>query len=88
MRINPKYKVRKVAENNIVLIQGRNPGDMTSVVALNDTSLFLWNNLKGLDFEVEDITNLLVEQFDVDADVAAKDAAAWVETLKQHYIFD
>lgn len=86
MKINPKYKVRKVADENIILVQGRNPGDMTTVVALNETSLYLWNALKGRDFEQPDVVTLLTERYDVDETTAAKDADTWLTTLRDNSI--
>lgn len=88
MRINPRYKVRNVADENIVLVQGRNPGDMTTVIALNETSLYLWNQLLGSDFEISDICKLLVDRYEVDATTAETDAEKWVATLKEHNILD
>ena len=86
MKILPKYKVRNVADENIVMVQGANPGDMTTVIALNDTSLYLWNSLMGKDFEVADVTALLMDNYDVDEATAAKDAAEWVETLQKNRV--
>lgn len=86
MQINPKYKVRNVANENIVLVQGANAGDMTTVVALNDTSLFLWNALVGRDFEIVDVVSLLTEKYDVDVDRATTDATTWVDTMRQNSI--
>lgn len=88
MRINPRYKVRNVADENIVLVQGRNPGDMTTVIALNETSLYLWNQLQGSDFEISDICKLLVDRYEVDATTAETDAEKWFATLKEHNILD
>ncbi len=88
MRINPRYKVRKVADENIVLVQGANAGDMTTVIALNETSLYLWNALFGRDFTIADVTNLLVERYEVDSETASKDASNWIETLKNNKILE
>lgn len=86
MRINSKYKVRNVADENIILVQGRDPGDMSTVVALNDTSLYLWNELVGHDFELDDVTRLLVDRYEVDEATARADAEKWVAALKQNNI--
>lgn len=86
MRINSKYKVRNVADENIILVQGRDPGDMSTVVALNDTSLYLWNELVGHDFELYDVTRLLVDRYEVEEATARADAEKWVATLKQNNI--
>lgn len=43
MRIKEEYKVREMAGEHIVVMQGRYGVDMTKVIALNETSLWLWN---------------------------------------------
>ena len=88
MKILSKFKVRHVADEDIVLIQGRNPGDMTTVISLNPTSLYLWNELLGRDFELADVSRLLLDRFDVDEATATADAHKWVDTLKQHNIIE
>lgn len=86
MKILPKYKVRNVAGENVVLVQGRNPGDMTTVIALNETSLYLWNELQGRDFETDDVVRLLTGRYDVDEAQACKDGKEWIATLRDHCI--
>lgn len=88
MKIKPKYKVRHVADENIILVQGKNPGDLTTVIALNDTSLFLWNELSGRDFELADATSLLQGRYEVDEVTASADAAKWLDILKQNNIIE
>lgn len=88
MKILSKFKVRHVADEDIVLLQGRNPGDMTTVISLNPTSLYLWNELLGRDFELADVSRLLLDRFDVDEATATADAKKWVDTLKQHNIIE
>lgn len=68
------------------MVQGRNPGDMTTVIALNETSLYLWNNLYGKEFEQGDVAKLLTERYDVDEATAMKDSSEWITTLQEHNI--
>lgn len=84
MTISPKIKVREVADEHIVLLQGKNPGDMTTVVSLNETSLFLWNKLVGTQFETEDVVKILMDNYDVDSATAERDAKAWLDELKKN----
>ena len=83
MKINTKYKVRKVADENIVLVQGRNAGDMTTVVALNESALLLWDNLYGKDFGPREVADCLMREYDVDAETALRDAQKWMDTLRE-----
>ena len=84
MKINPSYKVRKVAGENIILLQGKTNGDMTRVIAFNDSALLMWNTLQGKDFTAEDATQVLLDNFEVAPEVAAADAAKWVQTLQEN----
>ena len=86
MKILSQFKVRHVADENIVMVQGRTPGDMTTVIALNETSLYLWNSLKDKEFELADVARLLTERYDIDGQTAAKDAAEWLDTLSKNGI--
>lgn len=81
MKINEKYKVREMAGEHVVIMQGRYGADMTRVISLNESSLYLWNELQGKEFEVADVAALLVERYGIDAETAERDAAAWVERL-------
>lgn len=82
MKIKRKFKVHNVAGENVVLVQGRNPGDLTSVIALNGVSLFLWNELWDKDFNRNQLIALLTDNYEVDETTAAADADKWIETLK------
>ena len=83
MRIKQGYKVRELAGENVVIMQGRSGSDMTRVISLNNSSLLLWNNLLDVDFSADDVKRILLENYDVDEAVAAADAQAWVEKMQQ-----
>ncbi len=83
MKINPNYKVRNVAGENIVLLQGKMGGDMTRVVAFNETALLLWNELFGKEFTAEDAAHVLTEHYEVDETTAAVDAERWIQDLRE-----
>lgn len=84
MKINPIYKVRKVAGENIILLQGKSNGDMTRVIAFNESSLLMWNELQGKDFTSDDAAAVLLANYEVEESVAKADAAKWVDTLKEN----
>lgn len=84
MKINERMKVRNVAGENIVIMQGTEGTDMTRVVALNESALLLYNALTGHEFEVKDVVRLLVDEYEVDEEAARKDAEAWVVDMKKN----
>ena len=83
MKFKEGYKVRSMAGENVVIMQGTAGSDMTRIISLNDSSLLLWNKLQGKEFEVVDVANILVETYKIDSDIAERDAKAWVEKLQE-----
>ena len=83
MKFKKEYKVRSMAGENVVIMQGTAGMDMTRIISLNDTSLLLWNELQGKNFDVADAAAILVENYEIDTEVALRDAAAWVEKLQE-----
>lgn len=88
MKLKKEYKVRSMAGENVVIMQGTANCDMTRIISLNDSSLLLWNELQGKEFEVADVANLLVETYEIDTEIAERDARAWVEKLQECNLID
>ena len=72
MKINEKYKLRRIAGENIVIIQGGGTADMTRIITLNDTGAWLWNELSGMDFSVAQIAGKIVAEYDTDLSLATE----------------
>lgn len=83
MKIKSEYKVRSIAGENVVILQGRGNADMTQIITLNDSALLLWNQLEGKDFDVEDAVSVLCENYDVEESLAKSDAEAWVKRMQE-----
>lgn len=72
-----------MAGENVVIMQGTAGSDMTRIISLNDSSLLLWNKLQDKEFEVADVANILVEEYEIDTDLASQDAKTWVDKLAE-----
>lgn len=84
MKIDARYKVREMAGEHVVIVQGRYGADMTRVVSLNQTSLYLWNALEGREFDAAEAARLLSERYGVDGATALRDAQAWIGKLREY----
>ena len=83
MKIKAEYKVRSMAGENVVIMQGTAGSDMTRIISLNASSLLLWNELQDREFEVADVANILVDNYNIDRDTAERDAQKWIEKLAE-----
>ena len=82
MKINKIYKMREIAGEAVIIKQGRAGSDITQVLSLNNTAKFLYENLYNeKDFSVEMVSDMLVKEYEIDAQTAEKDAKAWVDKL-------
>lgn len=86
MRINDKMKVRDVVGEHIIIMQSTDKVDMTRVMALNETALFLFNELQGRDFEADDAVRLLTDNYEVSDEVARRDVEKILADMKKHNI--
>lgn len=84
MKINPVYKVRNVAGENMILLQGKTGGDMTRVVAFNASALLLWNTLYEQEFQLSDAVRILLSTYEVDESTAIVDAERWISVLREN----
>lgn len=84
MKIDSKVKVRDIAGEKVVIMQGRLGADLTRIIQFNGSSVWLLEQLTDRDFEVADVVELLTSRYDVDEQTATADAAKWVEQLRQH----
>ena len=84
MKIDSKVKVRDIAGEKVVIMQGRLGADLTRIIQLNGSSVWLLEQLTDRDFEVADVVELLTSRYDVDEQTATADATKWVEQLRQH----
>lgn len=86
MKIDSKIKVRDIAGEKVVIMQGRLGADLTRIIQLNGSSEWLLEQLAGRDFEVADVVELLTSRYDVDEQTATVDAAKWIEQLRENKI--
>ena len=83
MKIKQQYKVREMAGEHVVIMQGSYGADMTRIISLNESALYLWNALADREFSVADVADLLAEYYGIDDAIAERDAARWVERLEE-----
>lgn len=83
MKIKEGFILREMCGENIVTAEGIENINFNKLISLNSSAAYLWENLIGKDFSVEDMAALLVEQYDIDMELALKDSEslskAWME---------
>ena len=83
MKIIEGFVLRPLGDEFIITGEGPAQVNFNKMISLNSTAAYLWKAAEGKEFSVDDLTALLLEEFDVDEATASKDALAivnkWIE---------
>lgn len=75
MKIKDGFILRTICGEHVVVGEGLAQVNFNKMLSLNSSAAYLWNEVTGREFTVEDLTNLLTEKYDVTVERAAEDAA-------------
>ncbi|MBO5692882.1 MAG: PqqD family protein [Tidjanibacter sp.] len=81
MKLKTNYKIRKIAGESVIVRMGTQNVNMTSIISLNSTSEWLWEQLTGEEFDAEKVADLLTAEYEVSREVALLDAQKWIDML-------
>ncbi len=81
MKLNPNNKLRDIAGEKMLVTGSSTRVDLTKVVVFNTTAEYLWENMEGKDFCVDDVAELLIRTYGIDRNKAYDDASAWTKTM-------
>ena len=82
MKAKPGFNIRNVCGQDLVVAEGEENIDFSNIISMNETSSYLWKKVQKMDsFTVDDMVNLLLQEYDVDRATAISDcsllAAQW-----------
>lgn len=84
MKLKKDCCMHTVAGENIIIRSGATETDLTNVVVFNPTAAWLWRQMEGKEFAAGEVPALLEAHYEVNADTAVADAAAWLKALEQN----
>ena len=75
--------MRPLGDSFIVTGEGIEQINFNKMISMNATAAFLWEPLEGKDFTVQDVKQLLLDEYGIDEEIAARDSAAIVDKWKE-----
>lgn len=87
MQIKSDFTIQKVGNSYIAVAVGETSKTFHAMIKLNETGAFLWKKLAENDLTEEQLTNALLDEYDVDRETASSDVRAIVENLAANGIF-
>ena len=94
MRINPDFRLRTVAGVNMLINEGTRKVSLNALLTLNEAAAWLWSRAaefcrqSGDGVTEEMLVGWLTEEYDVDAETAAKDVADIVRQWREYAIVE
>lgn len=79
MKIKKGFKLRTICGENVIVAEGVENIDFSRIISMNESAAYLWNNVQGAVFDVEYLTKLLLEEYEVDEAIARRDAVLIID---------
>ena len=82
MKEKKGFNLRNVCGEQIIVAEGKENIDFSNIISMNESSAYLWKELSGKEFSVEDMAELLEKEYEVDHATALTDSAQLAEIWK------
>lgn len=83
MKKKSGFVLRQVCGENIIVAEGKENIDFSSIIAMNESSAYLWEKIGEDSFTPESMVTMLTEEYDIDNATALEDATTlarqWME---------
>ena len=79
MKTKKGFKLRTVCGENIIVAEGIENIDFSRIISMNDSAAYLWQKIQGTTFDADQLTNLLMEEYEVDEPTAKADVNTLIE---------
>ena len=75
MKTKQGFKLREICGENIIVADGVQNIDFSSIISMNESSAYLWKEVQGKEnFTIEEMAKLLSDQYEVDGETALADS--------------
>ncbi|RKE52313.1 PqqD family protein [Sphingobacterium detergens] len=83
MKLRGDLQLRKLGDEHILVYPGQDQQDASKVYTFNETAVQIWLELQGKEFNVESVTAVLLDNYEVEENEAEKDAAKLVKQFEK-----
>jgi hypothetical protein len=66
MRAKQGFNLRAVCGQNIIVAEGKENIDFSNIISMNESSAMLWNTLKDREFTIDEMAQLLVDNYELE----------------------
>lgn len=74
MKTKKGFRLRTICGENIIVAEGIQNIDFSSIISMNESSAYLWQKVaNGQEFTEEDLTKYLLDEYEADEETVRKD---------------
>ena len=79
MRTKQGFRLRELGGDYILIGESAELVNFNNIISLNEAAAYLWQAVQDKEFDVETMTQLLLAEYEVEEDIARKDAQATID---------
>ena len=88
MRIKEGFTLRTICGEHVVIGEGLAQVNFNRMLSLNGSAAYLWEQVQGKDFTVEDLVTLLTDKYEVSEERAQQDAAKLLQVWQEQGVVE
>jgi len=88
MKLRSDLVLRTIGSDHLIVDPSQDMVDLSTVYTLNSTAAWLWEQLKGKEFNIDSIVELLCENYDVGVDQAKSDAEILLQDFQKQGLLE
>jgi hypothetical protein len=83
MRTKKGFRLRELGGDYILIGESVELVNFNNIITFNEAAAYLWQKVQGKDFDVNTLTQLLLNEYEVTEDIAREDAQATIDDWKE-----
>ena len=83
MKTKKGFRLRELGGDYILIGESVELVNFNNLITFNEATAYLWQNVEGKEFDVDTLTQLLLDEYDVTEDIARQDAQATIDDWKE-----
>lgn len=88
MKTKKGFTLRSLGNEHLLVAESLEMTNFNRMISMNESAAMLWKEIDGKDFDAETLTNLLMENYDINRDVAEHDVTALLKSWKEADIIE
>ena len=83
MKTKKGFRLRELGGDYILIGESVELVNFNNMITFNEAAAYLWKAVEGKEFDVETLTQLLLDEYEVSEDIAREDAQATIDDWKE-----